>query len=313
MKNSSDTISTMTSVICFNPVLKRLIYNIQSVAPQTNEILIIDNHSNNFSKIKREIQKATIGIETPICWIENKRNIGVATALNKSLKYALTKGYEWILTLDQDSICSRNMVYTMLNSIKTYDHKKNVAVLAPQIHDINFFREKKHYPIKERFKKVKTVITSGSLVNTKVAELVGGFEEKLFIDYVDHEFCLRINKYGFEVIQVPRAVLFHEVGKITSHNMLFFKVATTNHIPVRRYFIYRNKFFTYRKYFLKFPFWVLRDALSGLKSIFIIILFETNKIEKLKMILKGIFDGFFGKFCSNPDSLFEKEDQLKDT
>ena len=37
-------------------------------------------------------------------------------------------------------------------------------------------------------------MTSGNLLNLKIAEKIGDFEEKLFIDEVDHDYCYRIRR-----------------------------------------------------------------------------------------------------------------------
>ena len=44
--------------------------------------------------------------------------------------------------------------------------------------------------------KILTCVTSGSLLRLKHVKEVGYHEEKLFIDMVDHEYCLRASSMG---------------------------------------------------------------------------------------------------------------------
>ena len=50
-------------------------------------------------------------------------------------------------------------------------------------------------------------------------QIIGAFDESLFIDRVDTDFCLRARRKGMVIIQSP-AVLFHSLGRITYHEPL---------------------------------------------------------------------------------------------
>ena len=178
--------------------------------------------------------------------IRNEANLGISASLNIAIEYFLQNNYTWLLTLDQDSCCDKNMVLELFKN----EVSQNVGLLAPKIIDINNPNSRKHN-IKEEH--ALSYITSGSVINVQIAKSIGGFDEKLFIDYVDHEFCFRLTVKGYKMIYSHEALLYHEIGKTSVHSFLGRKVYTTNHPPFRLYFLFRNRTYVNKKYFFYFP------------------------------------------------------------
>ncbi len=54
------------------------------------------------------------------------------------------------------------------------------------------------------------------------------------------------------------------------------------------------------KYLTKEPRWILRGIISRLKSIVKVILFEKEKLKKLRMFSLGVFHGLFGMMARRP-------------
>jgi GT2 family glycosyltransferase len=50
------------------------------------------------------------------------------------------------------------------------------------------------------------------MVRRTVFEELGGFDERLRVEYGDVDFCLRVGAKGYRVIYTPYAVLRHEEG-----------------------------------------------------------------------------------------------------
>lgn len=53
-------------------------------------------------------------------------------------------------------------------------------------------------------------ITSGNIINISIALSCGGFDENLFIDSVDEEFCIRCQKYGFLLYEYTKKSCFRK-------------------------------------------------------------------------------------------------------
>lgn len=54
-------------------------------------------------------------------------NQGIAFALNQILNWAKSQRYSWVLTMDQDSICSVNMIDEYLK----YINDQKIALICP--------------------------------------------------------------------------------------------------------------------------------------------------------------------------------------
>ena len=265
---------------------------------KVDEIIVVDNGSKAETiNMLNELEK-----EVTVIYLED--NKGIASALNKGIKYSIEKGYNWILTLDHDSIITDNMIKNMLTCYKGLNNelKEKVAMLVP-VHV-----EEKEYQngsnINEEkasnsYIEVLTEITSGALTKAEIYKNVGMYDEKLFIDLVDHDYCLSLNKKGFKIIQVNNATLIHNLGESVRKSILGLKMIPTNHSPLRRYYMSRNRHYIWEKYKEDFPSWVLTDKRRFITENLKIVLFEDNKIEKFKYIKRGIKDyrsNIFGKF-----------------
>ena len=273
--NNSHMIAAV--IVCYNPSIERLQQSIKAIYKQVDQIFIIDNHSSNINEYEKVI-------DSNISIIKLDENKGIAYALNTGLMYCKKKNYLWMLTLDQDSILSPNSVDLLYRSAIN----NITAIIAPRVIDLKA-------PDKD-INKGLTVITSGCLTNIEIAIKCGGYSDKMFIDYVDHEFCLRLLTKGYKIIKNYDAILYHEIGNISQHKFLCFTFGTTNHPPYRHYYLFRNKIFIYKTYIKDFPKWIFNDIILSFKSLILILAFENERKKNLRFILMGIKDGLCGKF-----------------
>jgi len=146
------------------------------------------------------------------------------------------------------------------------------------------------------------VITSGNLVKLSVFDTVGYFNEALFIDYVDYEYCLRCITQEYKIIEVKSAVLIHSLGSSTQHKLLWKRPLAFHHSPLRRYYIARNAIYTYKRFFFKHPVWIIKNAYGLAKNVILIMLFENDRKKKLNATFKGVIDGVLGQMgkCRSP-------------
>lgn len=261
-----------------------------SVIDQVNEMVIVDNASaDDTVNILRDIKKKFPNVEL----IENKENLGIAAALNEGAKYAIEKGHKWALTLDHDSEAENGMVGKMMDAYNnlTDKEKESIGIIAPNYEIIKGLAYKEKYP-----SIIATAITSGQLVKTDIFKKSGFYKEDLFIECVDHEFCLRVLKRGFKTLLAPGAVLKQRIGLPQLHNIFGKKIVACNHSPERYYYIFRNSIYLYKNYFLVAPIWILNNMVSSIVILLKILFLEENKIKKFKMILKGCADGIRDKY-----------------
>jgi len=295
-------LNSVAAVIITYNVENKFRNRINKLKGKVHEIIVVDNGS------KIETINMLKELEKDITIIYLEKNKGIAYALNKGINYSIEKGYNWILTLDHDSIVTDDMIENMLKCYWNFDKelREKVAMLVPTHVEEKEYENRDIISNEEKFSKpyieVLTEITSGALTKADIYKNIGLYDEKLFIDLVDHDYCLSLNRKGFKVIQVSSAVLIHNLGESVKKNVLGLKMTPTNHSPLRRYYMSRNRHYIWEKYKDDFPKWILTDKRRFITENLKIILFEDKKIEKFKYIKKGIKDyknNIFGEFKNN--------------
>ncbi len=287
------TLSTITDkiaavVVLYNPELN-VLDNINSYINQVDKLFAIDNSENINDAFVEKIQHLN---KTE--YISNKTNVGIAAALNIGANKAIEEGFDYLLTMDQDSEASPSLIPTLLEG---FSIGSNIALVSPVVYHRN--GKKILNKPKKSFEQVMTNWTSGSLLDLHVLNNTGGFKEELFIDYVDHEFCLRLNKMGYKIFICNKTFIKHSLGKIEEINLIFRKVYPTNHSAVRLYYRARNRFYVKKIYKKLLPDFFKQDNRHFWKSFIKAILFERDKIEKIKYFIWGYLDykkNKFGKF-----------------
>lgn len=266
-------------IVLYNPE-KDVADNIKSYANYVDNVIAVDN-SDKYIMSSLESIKSIQNLS----YISLSGNHGIAYALNIGIENSLKKGSDWILTMDQDSRFSGNLIYIykeFLNSCKV----ENIGILCP-IYLFDRAREKKQAVYKTK----KMVMQSANLVNVHAIRKIGMYDEKLFIDGVDYEYCFRIRKAGYLIVQCANAKLKHapaETRILKMGNYTIFKYGVAS--PLRYYYQARNLFYIALKYkSLR----ILCECLYKLAKI--LFLFD-NKMNYLRMYMKGIFDCVNNKF-----------------
>ena len=261
-------------IVCFNPNIERLKENIFAIQNQVDQVIIFDNGSNNINDIKKLCKNLLV--ET------NNSNLGIAYALNTIMQIAETKGYEYVITLDQDSVAPSNLVDILSKLVN-----ENIAIVCPLIWDIN---KKDNPKLENSYNDVNRCITSGALTSVKAWKRVNGFDNKMFIDGVDFDFCDRLRKENYKILQSNKVALIHEIGHRTEKKFLFWNISVKNHSAFRKYYIAKNIVYLDRKNQVSgYP---IKTLLRELKQVVLVILYENDKWNKLKKIYKGMIDGF---------------------
>lgn len=264
-------------IILYNGVSSRIHYNINSYIEYVDKLYIIDNSSNpsHFTFNENKIE-----------YIKQDKNIGIAKALNIALNLSQKEGYRYLLTMDQDTSFPKQK-YDFFSIYKNFmDH--NCIILSP-LHNKKFLNLDKNTKYK------LTVMTSGNILDIKKAKNLGGFDESLFIDEVDHEFCLRAKlKYNYNIKQIQKCYLSHNLGEkndnkntiyplsriyYQARNYLYIKKKYKNLSPI--YFKYRSWYLI--KFFIK-QFYYSKNKLTFLYTISIALKDHLGKIYGKKDI-----------------------------
>lgn len=221
------------------------------------DILVVDNAStdNTIAHLeKQSIEQLTI--------IKNRDNYGVAKAFNQGVRHFNKKGSEWVLILDQDSHVADDFFISYVSLLPYIGSRclSIAAICSNAINDNSYAFN--HKPclwtgysfivapdiINEKICELPLVassISSGTFYKTAVVKELGGFKEDYFIDFVDHEFHLKLAKNGWKMVWNRQAKFYHNLGiKLENKD----NAAWLEHPAFRYYYMARNMahgFYTY--------------------------------------------------------------------
>lgn len=253
-------------VVLYNPDSQ--VYNtIAGYKGIVNRVILVDNSSKNNKKLFQKLSY--------VKYIPLLDNLGIAYALNKGIKESHEK---YILTMDQDSSISAELLTEYL---KFLNQKKDNTIGAITCQYNTDRNPQKPTP---GWKKVKLSMQSGTLFKRSIFQKIGYFNEDLFLDVVDYEYFLRMNKAGLQLVRINSAVLDHHPATTRILKMGPIRLKYGIASPVRYYYQARNLFWTARKY---------SDGTLYInllvKWLKIILLFD-NKKKYLQCFSKGIRD-----------------------
>ena len=229
-------------------------------------------------------------------YVSNQGNQGIARALNRGAELAIAAGFDYLLTMDQDSTATPGMVETLCSCLDAFG-RDSVGIVSPR-HQLG----DESVPESGEFSELEATMTSGNLLNLAAYRVAGPFRDDYFIDYVDHEYCLRLRQHGYRVIMANKAVLRHRLGDMTWHRLLGKTIKVGNHPPLRRYYSYRNRFLLHKQYGAAFPVYFKYFYREIAQEVVAVFLYERNKAAKLRMMLRGYLDyrrDIAGKFTEN--------------
>ena len=271
-------------VTLYNPTEKD-ISNISSYINDIDKLYIVDNTEEKDNKDRIPDNKK-------IEYIFKNENLGVATAMNIAAEKALKEGYDWLLTMDQDTTFNPGVMDKMKEVIQKEDTKK-VGIVCPWHH--TKLKDKKP---ETEYDDPHDVMTSGNLVNLEIWKKIGGYKDEFFIDGIDIEYCMNLHKHGYHILRINTIEIEHNLGDIFYKNIRGRLFLCTNHAPIRRYYIMRNYHYIkdmYEKYDPGYCY----SLISQKHNMIGVLLFEKQKIKKIRMYLRGYKDykkGIKGKY-----------------
>ncbi|MDC3363320.1 hypothetical protein OAW29_03105 [Planktomarina temperata] len=228
----------------------------------------------------------------------NGENVGLARATNILLNIINDRNYEFALISDQDTIYPPNFITTMTSD------RINGAVRVPLWQQLKTQRIGGYYKLHKGKIVYKKKVSFGEEVLFSIAsgmvislQEIGSarFNEEMFIDFLDTEFCMRIVATGNAVVVNTEVMLQHDLGYGVAK--VFGRDFTTRG-PLRDFYITRNSIylslrpppipnisFKLRMFFLRF----------ALKHFIFSILTSNNKIMHLSLQLSAIKYGIIGR------------------
>ena len=232
----------MAGIVLYNPDINRLLEEINSVLSQVDFVCLCDNGSDNIG-IVEEKTKTFNNLKL----IKNVCNLGIGTASNQLCKYAKENEFDWILMLDHDTICPANLIDTY----KKYISDKKIGMICPNVVDKEIVNNIYRSTTEKEIEYIDRCIQSATLVSLDAWEKCGGYNEWMFIDYVDFDFCKRLELNGLKIIRCTTVTVDHQLGKRikSKHEKFYLSLYNRTRIKAFKYLTYKNVFSEARVYY----------------------------------------------------------------
>jgi rhamnosyltransferase len=203
-------------VVIYNTLIENssLFQNI-NMNPPIN-VFIFDNSTNliisSLNKINSDSKKYH--------YYSEGDNLGLSKAYNYLINKAnleFNKG--WVILLDQDSIISKSFFKSILSSISNFNE---VKIHLPNVYYTSKGRKILLSP-KVKVSKSFSAINSGMVMRYDLFDLIGKYNDKLFLDFVDNDFIDRYNKLFNSFINYNETIIqdFSGSNQTSLSNSLF--------------------------------------------------------------------------------------------
>ncbi|MCM5527513.1 glycosyltransferase [Parasegetibacter sp. NRK P23] len=285
---NTESVKIAAVVVLYHPS-NDVLSNIRSYAAEVECLFLIDNSAVQNDWIIEKAQE----------WNTNARykylggNKGIGVALNCGCELAMAEGCSWILTMDQDSYFNGHDFARMRGGLAYAGFPAGAAIITPR-HLVHH-----HFSVAttgERYQVEKSAMTSGNLLSLAAYKKAGPFREDYFIDYVDHEYCLRLRKNGYIIYCDTSIALQHALGDFQLHSISGKSVGASHHNALRRYYMTRNGFDTAWKYFSVDPLFAFKIIRTRITELIKVMLFERDKRKKVKAFFYGFAHFLCGRF-----------------
>lgn len=238
------------TIECINSILKCNYENY--------EVCVVDNGSTDESANNLRIRYTDS--QEPVHLILSNENLGFSGGNNLGITYALERGAEYILLLNNDTIVTSNFLEELVDSSKRYGDK--IAVGAKIYYEsshnnangciiwyaggkFNFKTGRsKHYGIDEidrgqldKEQEVSFITGCCILLHKDIIKKIGLMPEDYFLYCEDLAYSIEVQRAGFKLIYNPNAVIYHKVSSSTGRNS-----------KISVYYSVRNKLYIIRKY-----------------------------------------------------------------
>ena len=277
-------------VVIYKPDWKLLDVCMTSVSNQVDMLCVIDNSPvDNSSKFH--------DLNSKINYIWAKKNIGIAAAQNIGINYFTQKKFDFVLFSDQDSCSPNGLVDKLVDAYVCLSGIVDIACIGPMPID----RKSKLPYISEQsildrceynglhYYKMHSIISSYSLVPLRNFLIVGNMDERLFIDFVDDDWCWRASAFFNKLsIMLFDVTIEHELG--VSSTFLGHRISISS--PFRIFYQTRNLFWMCHKTYTPYS-WKKKNILKLLIKFIYYPIFTNRRLEYLKKMLSGLYVGLF--------------------
>ncbi len=227
--------------------------SLRGLTYSNHQIILVDNGSTDgtVAAVRSGFPDVTI--------LEMARNLRFAGGNNKGIEFALGKGADHILLLNNDTVVEKDFLSAL---VKRMQSDTGIGMVAPKI---SYFAPPEtiwfagarigywtgtmsHVGIRQKDsgqfdRSGETDYATGCcvLVRREVVEAVGALDESYFMYAEDADWSVRARRRGFSIVYEPLAMIRHRVSASAGGNLSLFKL--------------RNKFVSQMRFFSRYASW----------------------------------------------------------
>lgn len=229
-------------VVFYEPDLEEVKGCIASIGSQVDKVFVFDNSA--------DACRDSYGLMENMEYFSFGENLGLSYAQNYLIRKALVEGFEYLVLCDQDTFFPVGFVETMVSRLLS--EKDFVLAGIPSWRNLNadngssiegqlIFDRWGRIVLKRNsdFKFfVAHGIASGMVIKSSAFYRVGFFERSFFIDWIDNDWCWRLNARGCKIVCYPDLIMEHKLGSSSKKILNLFKVVERD--DFRMYHIIHN-------------------------------------------------------------------------
>ncbi|MCA0893713.1 rhamnosyltransferase [Microbulbifer agarilyticus] len=286
----------LAGIITYNPNTEALLALIASLDCQPCNVIVLDNASES----QAQIQNISFR-QNKVKFFSSKKNIGLAAAANKIFAAGLAEGYDFVALFDQDSLPEKNYLTVLESRYLEMSASSDICVAAiAGAHTCNYSGAKAPFVRYDKFLPKKIcpnnlrgsetfdfLITSGCLFPLSVVKSAGFFDETLFIDNVDVEWCCRVKSRGYKLVATNETSFSHSIGDEVYR--CFGRIIARQHSPIRSYYSVRNLLALNKRNYVS-RVWKFNATIRAILKAIFIVTFSKNRLQYSREILRGIRD-----------------------
>ena len=259
--------------------------NISSYIEDIDKLYILDN-----SEHYNELLISKLQCDSRIKYICMNGNKGLAKALSEGCNLAKKEGYEYVLTMDQDSKFEYGAVKKLIDYMENH-REYSIVGANPKSIDQNgqvLYLRKSGMEIRE----VYWNMTSGSLMNLGDYFEVGGFDEELFIGGIDIDIGIKLHLANKKIGVLEDAIILQRFGNSEERTLFGKKVYVYFGNDINCYYYNRNDMYLRKKYGKKI--WK-QTGVCFWKGFLKTLLFEDKKLHRIRIRLIAYLDALNNK------------------
>jgi hypothetical protein len=188
--------------------------------------LVVDNGSSDDSVTRIRQAQPTVAI------LETGENLGYAEGNNVGLRQAVENGADYVFVLNNDTLLEPTMLTKL---VEVAESSPDIGMVGPtmyctdpakklfaagsfvlwsqgKLNHRGMFELPGPYTQAQTPEPVDFIVGCGVLVRRELIERCGPLDPQYYLNFEDVEWGIRARRYGYQVLYVPPAVMWHKVS-----------------------------------------------------------------------------------------------------